>query len=142
MKVQRITIVGMGAVGAFVAARLAHAHEQELRATPGQTQAALGRAMTYIDAQLGERLTVEGIARTANLSKRSLMRLFRKEVGTTVVDFILRRRVAHARQLLRQPGRTCAETAFACGFGSVQHFNRIFRRLENASPSEWRRRNV
>src|SRR6185295_10999259 len=98
----------------------------------------LGRAMTYIETHLSERLTVEAIAHTANLSTRSLMRLFRKEVDATVVDFILRRRVARARQLLQQGGMTCAEIAFECGFGSVQHFNRTFRRLENASPTEWR----
>jgi AraC-like DNA-binding protein len=122
----------------LIAARLAHSDERELRTSPGQIQAALGRAMTYIETHLSERLTVAAIARMANLSTRSLMRLFRKEVGATVVAFILRRRIARARQLLQQDGRTCAEIAFECGFGSVQHFNRIFRRFENASPSAWR----
>jgi AraC-like DNA-binding protein len=123
---------------ALVAARLDHSDERQLETAPGQTQAALGRAMTHIETHLAERLTVEAIARTANLSTRSLMRLFRKQVGTSVVNFILRRRVARARQLLQQDGRTCAEIAFECGFGSVQHFNRIFRRLEKASPTQWR----
>ncbi|MCI0537221.1 MAG: helix-turn-helix domain-containing protein [Verrucomicrobiales bacterium] len=123
---------------ALIAARLAHSDERELRTSPGQTQAALGRAMTYIETHLSERLTLEAIASTANLSTRSLMRLFRKHVATSVVDFILRRRIARARQLLQQEGRTCAEIAFECGFGSVQHFNRIFRRFEKASPTEWR----
>lgn len=123
---------------ALVAERLAHADERELRTAPGETQAALGRALTYIEAHLADRIRVAEIARTANLSTRSLMRLFRKEVGATVVDFILRRRIARARQLLRQDVRTCAEIAFECGFGSVQHFNRIFRRFENASPTQWR----
>jgi AraC-like DNA-binding protein len=123
---------------ALIAARLAHADERELRTAPGQTQAALGRAMTYIEAHLADRITVGAIARAANLSTRTLMRLFRKEVGATVVDFILRRRIARARQLLKQPERTCAEIAFECGFGSVQHFNRIFRRHENTSPTQWR----
>jgi len=123
---------------ALVAARLARSDERELHTAPGQTQAALGRAMTYIETHLAEHLTVAAIAHTANLSTRSLMRLFRKEVGATVVDFILRRRIARARQLLRHPDRTCAEIAFECGFGSVQHFNRIFRRFENVSPTEWR----
>lgn len=122
----------------LIAARLARADERELPSTPGQTQAALGRAMTYIEAHLADRLTVTAIARVAGLSTRSLMRLFRKEVGVTVVDFILRRRIAMARRLLRENGRTCAEVAFECGFGSVQHFNRIFRRIENTSPTLWR----
>ena len=123
---------------ALIAARLDYADERELPTAPGQTQAALGRAMTYIETHLAERFTVETIARMANLSTRSLMRLFRKQLGTSVVDFILRRRVARARRLLQQDDRTCAEIAFECGFGSVQHFNRIFRRIENASPTEWR----
>jgi AraC-like DNA-binding protein len=122
----------------LIASRLAHSDERELRTGPGQTQAALGRAMTYIEAHLSERLTVEDVARAANLSTRSLMRFFKKEVNTTVVEFILRRRVARARQLLQQPDRTCAEVAFECGFGSIQHFNRIFRRLEGVAPTQWR----
>lgn len=122
----------------LIATRLAHANERELRAAPGQAQAALGRAMTYIEAHLAEPLPIAAVARAANLSTRSLMRFFRKEVDMTVVDFILRRRIARARLLLQQKGRTCAEIAFACGFGSVQHFNRIFRRLEKTSPTQWR----
>jgi len=123
---------------ALVADRLAYANEREVKKAPGQTQAALGRAMTYIEAHLSDRLTVDAIAHAAGLSSRSLMRLFRKQVAASVVDFILRRRIARARQLLRQGGPTCAEIAFECGFGSVQHFNRIFRRFENASPTQWR----
>jgi AraC-like DNA-binding protein len=122
----------------LVADRLAHSDERELRTSPGQTHAALGRAMTYIETHLVERLTVEAIAHAANLSTRTLMRLFRKQVGASVVDFILRRRIARARQLLQEADRTCAEIAFECGFGSVQHFNRIFRRYEDASPTQWR----
>jgi len=123
----------------LVAARLAHSDEPDLRTSPGQAQAALGRAMTYIETHLAEHIVVEAIARMSNLSARSLMRLFRKQVGTTVVDFIQRRRIARARLLLQQEGRTCAEIAFECGFGSVQHFNRIFRRFEKVSPTTWRR---
>lgn len=122
----------------LVAARLAHAHERELGVAPGQRHAALGRAMTYIESNLSERLSIEQIARAAAISPRTLMRLFRNEAGASVVGFILQRRVARARQLLRQTGRTCAEIAFECGFGSVQHFNRMFRRFERASPTQWR----
>ncbi|MCC6233629.1 MAG: PocR ligand-binding domain-containing protein [Verrucomicrobiales bacterium] len=124
---------------ALIADRLAYADQRELRAAAGQTQAALGRAMTYIETHLGEPLSVQAIAHAANLSTRTLMRLFRKDAGTSVVEFILRRRVARARQLLLVEGRTCAEIGFECGFGSMQHFNRIFRRYEETSPSAWRR---
>lgn len=125
----------------LIAGRLAQADEARLVPSPGVTQAALGRAMTYIETHLAERLTLSTIAATARLSSRTLVRLFRKHVGASVVEFILGRRMARARELLLQPsGRTCAEIAFECGFGSVQHFNRIFRRSEGLSPTAWRTR--
>ena len=99
----------------------------------------LGRAVTFIEVHLGARLTLPMIAQAAGVSTRSLERLFRKEVGTSVVEFILRRRIARACDRLRQTDRTCAEIAFETGFGSVQHFNRIFRRHQEVSPGRWRR---
>ena len=122
----------------LVANRLAHADEQRLLEEPGRTRMQLGRAVTFIEVHLGEHLTLPVIARAARLSTRSLVRLFRTEVGTSVVEFILRRRVARARDLLRRTDHTCAEIAFEVGFGSVQHFNRIFRRHQEMSPREWR----
>lgn len=124
----------------LIASRLSHADEHRLLPEPGRTRAQLGQAVTFIEVHLGERLTLGVIARAAGVSTRSLARLFRKEIGTSVVEFILRRRVARARDLLRRTDHTCAEIAFEVGFGSVQHFNRIFRRQEEMSPGEWRQR--
>lgn len=122
----------------LIAARLVHSDERELRAAPGRAQVALGRAMTYIETQLAHKLTLEDIARAAGLSTRTLMRLFRSEVGSSIVTFIQQRRIANARRLLRQSDKTCAEIGFECGFGSVQHFNRTFRQLEGTPPLQWR----
>jgi len=122
----------------LIADRLSHADEHRLLPNPGRTSIQLGRAVTFIEVHLGERLSLGLIARVAGVSTRSLVRLFRKELGTSVVEFILRRRIARARDLLRHTDHTCAEIAFEVGFGSVQHFNRIFRRQQEMSPGEWR----
>ncbi len=124
----------------LIATRLSHADEHRLLPEPGRTRMQLGRAVTFIEAHLGERLSLAVIARAAGVSTRSLARLFRKELGTSVVSFILQRRIARARDLLRRTDDTCAEIAFAAGFGSVQHFNRIFRRQQQMSPGDWRKR--
>ena len=124
----------------LIASRLSHADEHRLLPDPGRTHMHLGRAMTFIEVHIAERLTLDVIARATGVSTRSLARLFRKEVGTSVVEFILRRRIARAKDLLQRTDHTCAEIAFEVGFGSVQHFNRIFRRHEEMSPGEWRRR--
>ncbi len=123
----------------LVANRLSHAIEDPLLPEPGRTRMQLGRAVTFIEVHLGERLTLAVVAQAAGVSTRSLARLFRKDLGTSVVEFILHRRIARARELLRRTDHTCAEIAFEVGFGSVQHFNRIFRRQQKMSPGEWRR---
>jgi transcriptional regulator GlxA family with amidase domain len=124
----------------MVAQRLAHSDEQPLAAVPGRAQVQLGRAVTFIEVHLAERLTLPMIARAASVSTRGLARIFKKEIGSSVVQFILRRRTSRACQLLRRTDHTCAEIAFETGFGSVQHFNRIFRRFEGVAPRIWRRR--
>jgi len=126
----------------LIANRLAHADEHRLRAEPGRMQMQLGRAVTFIESHLAQRLTLPMVARAANVSTRSLMRLFQREIGTRVIEFILRRRVARARELLQRTDHTCSEIAFESGFGSVQHFNRIFRRLEDMSPRRWRQQAI
>ncbi len=123
----------------LVASRLAQADEHELRSAPGRLQVALGRAMTFIESNLTDPLTVVDIARAAAVSTRTLMRLFKQEVGTSVVNFIQQRRVVLARRLLQEPDLTCAEVAFSAGFGSVQHFNRVFRHFEGVAPMAWRK---
>ncbi len=126
----------------LIASRLAQADEHRLRAEPGRMRMQLGRAVTFIEAHLAERLTLSTIARAATVSTRNLMRLFRREIGTSVVEFILRRRISRARDLLKRSDHTCAEVAFESGFGSVQHFNRIFRRMEHISPRHWRQQTI
>jgi AraC-like DNA-binding protein/ligand-binding sensor protein len=122
----------------LIATRLTQADEQPLVPKPGRNSTQLGRAVTFIEVHLPERLSLPVIARAAGLSTRSLVRLFRKEAGTSVVEFIMRRRIARTRKLLQSTGLTCAEIAFEVGFGSVQHFNHTFRRLENQTPNHWR----
>jgi AraC-like DNA-binding protein len=124
----------------LIASRMAHADERHLAPEPGRTRMHLGRAVTFIEVHLGEHLTLPIIARAAGVSSRSLVRMFRKELGSSVVEFILHRRVARACDLLRTTDRTCAEIAFETGFGSVQHFNRVFRRQQSSSPGQWRQR--
>jgi AraC family transcriptional regulator, pdu and cob operon regulator len=126
----------------LIASRLAQADTHRLAPEPGRTQMQLGRAVTFIEAHLAERLTLPMVARASNVSTRSLMRLFRREIGTSVVGFILRRRISRARDLLRRTDHTCSEIAFESGFGSVQHFNRIFRRVERMPPRQWRHRSL
>ncbi|MBE9638345.1 helix-turn-helix transcriptional regulator [Salipiger mangrovisoli] len=65
---------------------------------------------------------------------------FRETVGLSPYQWVLRPRVAQARQLLLMTKLPLVEIALSCGFSDHNHFTRIFIRLEGISPGRLRRR--
>jgi AraC-like DNA-binding protein len=85
------------------------------------------------------------IAKGLKLSPRYLRMIFATNNGETVSNYILRRRLEECgRQLIdpRWQGHTITEIAFAWGFNSAPHFTRSFRERFDASPRDYRRRNL
>ena len=65
-------------------------------------------------------------------------RVFRKAVGLTFTDYLGRVRVEEAKMLLLNPHLRVSEIAYAVGFQSLTHFNRVFRQLTGESPTRFR----
>ncbi|MFI6405933.1 helix-turn-helix domain-containing protein [Streptomyces sp. NPDC050548] len=114
-------------------------------ATPADGDAAgphpaLALAVAHIEAQLAAPLTVPEVARAAGVSHNHLIRLFRAEIGSTVVAYIRHRRLEHARHLLRESTLSVPAIAAAVGIGDLQAFNKACRRELGASPRAVRAR--
>ena len=60
------------------------------------------------------------------------------EGGLTIVEALQNLRVERACAELRTTDKTCSQIAFDCGFGSVQQFNRVFRKHLGITPRAWR----
>src|SRR5262245_10383172 len=98
-----------------------------------------------VKADIAERLgngdlTVAEVASRHRVSPRYVQMLFEGE-GTTFSQYVLNQRLARAHCLLTDPraaGLTITAIAFEAGFSDLSHFNRTFRRLYGASPSEVR----
>jgi AraC-like DNA-binding protein len=118
---------------------IARAHQQLSLLAEAWNSQVVGRARSFINNRLASPLALDEIARAACTSKRNLTRVFLKETGMTVVDFIHERRIDRACRQLSWTRETCARIAYTCGFGSIQQFNRVFRQLKGAAPSVWRR---
>ena len=102
---------------------------------------AIRRAREYVDLHwLEPDLGLTQIASYAGLSAAHCAHLFRRVTGERLTHFVQRRRVLEAKRQMAQTDRTITEVAFACGFGSLTHFNRVFRGFELCSPSQWRKR--
>jgi len=89
--------------------------------------------------RLAEPLTVEAMARHANVSPRTFARRFRAETGTTPLQWLLGRRVLAARQLLEESDLPVEEIAREVGFGDAASLRAHFRRATSTTPTAYRR---
>lgn len=113
--------------------------------TCGQAQPAealqkwrLQRTIAYVDAHLGEAISLADLARSAGLSRMYFAARFRAATGLRPHDYILRRRIERARELLLQSGQTLVEIALDVGFQTQAHFTTVFKRLVGTTPGRWR----
>ncbi|MFV2054068.1 GlxA family transcriptional regulator [Aliiroseovarius sp. YM-037] len=95
-------------------------------------------AMTLIEENIEEPLSVPEIAETLDVSQRQLERQFKKHVGCTVVQFGLLRRLQNARLLLISTDLSVREIATASGFNTLSHFAFSFGKFFGRRPSEYR----
>jgi AraC family transcriptional regulator len=92
----------------------------------------------YIETQLAEPLSLGQLAGLCSLSEYHFARMFRTSFGLPPHQYVLARRLARARQLLRQSVLPLGEVALACGFASASHFANRFRQVVGATPGEYR----
>ena len=110
-------------------------NRQNNHAEPGQVR----KARSFIEEHSGEMLSLETIATAASISPNYLSEKFKAVTGENVVRYIARTRVEHACELLHNGELRISEIAFAVGFQSLSQFNRIFKRLLDRSPTQFRR---
>ena len=98
----------------------------------------LRRVVDHVEARLDSRITVQELAELAGLSIAHFARAFRQATGEAPHHFILNRRVARVRELLRDPALDLATVAARAGFSSHAHMSSVFRRRLNLTPAAYR----
>lgn len=96
------------------------------------------RAREYIAANSGEDLGLNQVAAAVHMSTFYFCKQFKKATGLSFTNYLSRVRVERAKQMLLNPHARISEIAFECGFQSLTHFNRIFRKLVGEAPSTYR----
>lgn len=105
----------------------------------GLGAASLRRIKELVDAKMADDLTLDELARSVELSTAHFARMFRKSIGETPHQFVLRHKVERAKAMLRVPNARVLDVALACGFKTQQHFAQVFRNVCGVSPTDYRR---
>lgn len=92
----------------------------------------------YIEGHLEQPLSLGELASQCNLSEYHFARMFRESFGLPPHQYLLARRLAMARHLLRFGDLALSEVALQCGFASASHFSNRFRQAVGATPGAYR----
>jgi AraC-like DNA-binding protein len=101
---------------------------------------ALHRVRELIDAQYSQPLDLIGLARTANLSRYHFLRAFRAAFHMTPHEYLTRKRIERAKELLAKSDLPVTEICLEVGFESLGSFSTLFHRMVGWSPSIYRAR--
>src|SRR5262249_52819885 len=102
------------------------------------SQHKLGRAMEYIDAHLGDDLTLCDIAAALAMSSGHFAHAFRHTVGMPPHRYVLCRRIEHAKWLLRNSDLPITQIAQQIGCSSPSSFSFLFHRATGITPTNYR----
>lgn len=98
----------------------------------------LQRVTEFIEANLGQDLSLPTLAAEACVSPVQFARQFKRAMGLSPHQYVLRRRVERATALLKNPDVCLKALAHEVGFSSQSHLTRAFRRVYGTTPGAYR----
>lgn len=99
----------------------------------------IAKTVLYIRKHLNEAIELEKLAEISCLSKDHFIRLFKKELGTTPLQYINQKKIEKAQLLLITEELAVKEIAFQLAFENYSYFNRLFKKITGVTPQEYRR---
>jgi len=99
---------------------------------------ALRRARDQIDRNYGSDIRVSSLASLAGYTSSRFIRAFQRSFGATPGQYLGRRRIERAREMLRTSDLTVTEICLRVGFSSPGSFSSSFSRLVGLSPTQYR----
>jgi AraC family transcriptional regulator len=97
------------------------------------------RVIKFVEENLAARIRIEDLAEITRLSARQLSRAFCSDFGESPYAYIVRRRIARAKEMMLRTQEPLANIAAKSGFSDQPHLTRLFHRIVGESPASWRR---
>ncbi|MDO4295258.1 MAG: AraC family transcriptional regulator [bacterium] len=99
------------------------------------------KTLSYLDVRLSTHLTLEEIADAMGLSTGHLSRMFKKEMGESLMEYINHQRIIASLPFIRNPRIRIQEVGSYVGIEDSNYFARVFKKYMGLSPSQYRKKN-
>ncbi len=93
----------------------------------------------YVQDHIEERISRDEIAKDAGFTSDYISRLFRKETGISLSEFIMKKKIERSRELIESDADSISNIAMSLGYNSFSYFSEIFKRQTGYLPSEYKR---
>ncbi|MBR5507961.1 MAG: helix-turn-helix domain-containing protein [Clostridia bacterium] len=98
------------------------------------------KTMLYLGKHFAEPISLDNLAANVNISPQYLCKIFRKDTGITISQYINEMRLNHAKSLLKMSSLSINEICIKSGFNTSEHFTRAFKKRFGISPSQYRKK--
>lgn len=103
-------------------------------------QTSFTKVLDYIEENLTRDITIDQLSRIAAMNRYYFSTFFKKQMSESPVQYITRKRIRLAIELLKDERLSILEVALRSGFNNAANFNRAFRQFTDSSPSEYRKK--
>lgn len=100
----------------------------------------LEQVHNYLDEHYAEKINLEALSSRFFISKFHLSREYKKVYGMTIGNAITSKRISHAKAMLRFTDASVETIALECGFQDTGYFIKVFKKYENMTPLDYRRK--
>ncbi len=120
----------------FLSCNFAELPKTEATRIQINNQIRLQKMLTYIYENYAEPITLEDIAKAADISRSEAGRCFHTYMGCSPIDALIQYRLQIAHQFLSERTQTLQQISYACGFNSVNYFSRRFKKRYGYTPGQ------
>ncbi|MDO5398622.1 MAG: AraC family transcriptional regulator [bacterium] len=104
------------------------------------THPSVAKLTHYMNDNYNKSLTLESAAQMLNMNRSYLSKLFHNNTGFTFKNYLSIIRIKHAKELLTKTNKPITAIAYECGFDDSNYFSTVFKKSEEISPLEYRRK--
>ena len=95
------------------------------------------QVITYLEKHLDSHLTIPQICHDNHISRSLLLKLFRQNTQTGVIDYFCHLKIEDARQMIREGGFNFTQISDTLGYSSIHYFSRQFKQITGMTPTEY-----
>ena len=93
---------------------------------------------SFIQQNFHRKISLAEISELVNMSAVSFNRFIKKQTGKTFTEYVNHIRISYAARGLIETDLSIGEVSFKCGFNNIAHFNQVFKKSKDRTPSEFR----